>query len=202
MDTSRTALSVTTLVFFWLPAFTILMVTGLFSAIGYSFGLVFLTLGLISSVAYIAALNYLRRFSRHWYLGLPLALALIAGTACAFLAVTVIPTLATPGVFPGTLITNSGTAALLCLAPCSLLLFISLSSGGERNDVITGAAIVSALVSLVSVAMLLDMALSALNLSAQMMFRHPLGEGMMILYGMGTMITGILFLMVVRRLPE
>ena len=202
MDTARTALAVTTLVFFWLPVFTILMVTGLFSAIGYSLGLIFLIVGIISSVGYIGALNYLRRISKHWYLGLPLAIALIAGTVCAFLAVSVIPDLTTPGVFPGPLITHSGTVALLSLAPCSLLLFIALSSAGERNDVIAGTAVVTSLVSLISVALLLDMALYALNLSAQMMFRHPFGEGMMILYGMGTMIIGILFLMVVRRLPD
>jgi hypothetical protein len=197
----RSALSATALVFFWLPAITALVITGFFSAIGYSFGLVFLILGLISSVGCIGALNYLRRFSRHWYMGLPLAAALITGTVCAFLAVTVIPALATPGGFPGMLITGSGTVALLCLAPCSILLFVSLSSVGERNDLIA-TALVSGFVSLVSAAMLLDKAFFALNLSAQEMFRHPMGEAMMIFYGMGTTIIGILLLMVVRRLPE
>lgn len=197
----RSALSATALVFFWLPAVTALVVTGFFSVISYSFSLVFLTLGIISSVGYIGALNYLRQFSRHWYMGLPLAAALITVTVCAFLAVTVIPALATPGVFPGMLITGSGTVALLCLAPCSILLFVLLSSVGERNDLIT-IAVVSGFVSLVSVAMLLDMASFAMNLFAQAMFRHPIREAMMILYGMGTTIIGILLLMVVRRLPE
>lgn len=199
MRSIRAALAATSAVYFWLPVLTILIATGMFSVLLFSFDLVFIVLGLISSAGWIAALNTLRKISDRWYLGLPLACVLVAGTAFAALAFATIPALIMPGDPSSLFLASSGVAALLCIAPCTVLLSSLLSSLGEHKDFALGIALLSGLVSLISLALLVDMATSAAGFSSQPVFQHPLWEGMMILYGLGSAVTGVLLLMAAMR---
>ena len=199
MGTLRPALAATAAVYFWLPVLALLIATHMFSVPGYSFDLIFLTLGIISSTGCIVALNTLRRDSPRRYLGLPLACVLVAGTLYAALAFATIPALVMAGDPYSLFLTGSGIVALLCIAPCTVLLSLLLSSFREQQDLAIGTAILSGLVSLISLALLVDMATSATGLSSQQVFTHPLWEGMMILYGLGSALIGILLLMAAMR---
>jgi hypothetical protein len=201
MDRFTPALAVTSAVFFWLPAVVVLMVTGLFPVLGYSFGLVFLVLGIISSAGFAGTLYGLWRTSGHWYPGLPLALTLIIGTACALLAVILMPSHTPPDDFSG-IVGNLGQTALLCLAPSAFLFFIGFLLGGQERELLMGAVGISVIVSIISAAMLTDMVFLALKISDQAVFTHPLWEGMIILYGLGTMILGIMVLVIAGRCPS
>lgn len=202
MGTLRPALAATAAVYFWLPVLALLIAIRMFSVLGYSFDFIFLTLGIISSTGCIAALNTLRGISDRWYLGLPLAGVLLAGTACAALAFATIPALVMPGDPYSLFLGNSGVAALLCIAPCTVLLSFLLPSFGEHQDLAMGTAILSGLVSLISLALLVDTVTSATGFSSQQVFPHPLWEGMMILYGLGSAIIGVLILMAAVRSPK
>lgn len=198
MDRFRSSLVATTAVFFWLPVFVVLIIAGIFPGIGYSFGLIFLLLGTISSVGSIFVLNDVRHQSTGWwYYGLPLAIVLGIGTVCS--AITVITV---PGIFPGEslvlLINASGISALLFLAPFTLLFSISLRSIKKLHDKAINTTVVSGFVSILSLVMLIDMASTAVGVVSQQIFRHPFWEGMMILYGMGTVVIGISILIMAR----
>lgn len=201
MDTFRTALAVTATVFFWFPVLAVLMAAGLFSAIGYSFGLVFLVLGSISSAAYGVFLYLLRRQSGRWYYGLPLAAVLLVGTVCAAINVAIIPAVIPPGAIFSILVTASGVSALLLLAPAVLLLAVWLQYGQQQKTA-SGAVMVSGIVSVVSFALLLDSAVFAAGFTSQQLFRHPFWEGIMILYGMGTAVIGMVILILAGKISH
>ena len=201
MGTLRPALAATSAVYFWLPALAILIASRRFSVPGYSFDLVFLMLGLISSAGCIAALNTLRRISDRWYFGLPLACVVVAGTVYAALAFVAIPALVMPGDLYSLFLTGSGIVALLCIAPCTVLLSSLLSSFGEQHNPAIGTAIISGFVSLNSLVLLVDMPTSAAGFLSQKIFLLPLREGMMILYGIGTAILGVMLLIAALRFP-
>jgi hypothetical protein len=75
-------------------------------------------------------------------------------------------------------------------------MLLSLSQQRELNIV---TAILSGLVSMVSLAILLDMAAFTTGITSQQVFKHPFLEGVMILYGLGTTILGIMILMAASR---
>lgn len=199
MDLFRSALAVTTAVFFWLPLLALLIVARMFSVIGYSFDLIFLILGIISSAGWIVSLNALRRISGRWYLGLPLAGVLVAGTIIAATAFAAVPSLVMPGDPYSLFLNGLGSALLLCLAPCTILVAIILSCLRQQRELNIVTAIVSGLISMISLALLLDMAAYATGITSQQVFRHPFLEGVMILYGLGTTILGIMILMAASR---
>jgi hypothetical protein len=202
MDRLKVSLAATSAVFFWLPVALILMVTRLFGTNNYSFGLVFVILGIPSLAGCLITLGILKKNTRLWYLGLPLAATCVTGTVCALYA-TIMPGPAFPAECPGLIIMNTGIAALMLLAPCALLLFIALLQKRIEPVLITGAIGISAVVSLLSVAMLLDMVFVALHLYQQAIFAHPYGEGFLILYGMaGTPAIGVILILAGFRFPD
>jgi hypothetical protein len=199
MDLFRSALAATTAVFFWLPVLALLIVARIFSVMGYSFDLVFLILGIISSAGWIVTLNTLRGISGHWYFGLPLAGVLVAVTANAAAAFAAVPSLVMPGDPFSLFLTGLGIALLLCLAPCTILVAIVFSSFREQRDLNIVTAILSGLVSMIPLGLLLEMVTFATGITSQQVFRHPFFEGVMILYGLGTTILGIMILMAASR---
>jgi hypothetical protein len=202
MDRLKVSLAATSAVFFWLPVALILMVTRLFGTMNYSFGLVFGISGILSSAGYLITLWTLKKNTRLWYLGLPLAVTLLTGTACALYAI-IMPGPAFPVEGPGLIIMNTGIAALMLLAPCALLLFIALLQKREEPVLMKGAIGVSAVVSLLSVAMLVDMISVALHLYQRALFGHPYGEGFLILYGLvGTPAIGVILILAGLRFPD
>jgi drug/metabolite transporter superfamily protein YnfA len=202
MDRLKVSLAATSAVFFWLPVALILMVAGLFGSINYSFGLVFVMLGIPSSVGCVLLLSWLKRTIRLWYLALPLVVTLLAGTACALYA-TAMPGPAFPAEGAGLFVMNAGIAVLMLLAPCALLLFIALLQRREEPVLIKGGIGVSAVVSLFSFAMLFDMVFVALHLYRKAIFSHPLGEGFLILYGMaGTPAIGVILILAGFRFTD
>jgi len=195
----KVSLAATSGVFFWLLVSLALMIAGLFGTMNYSFGLVFFVLGILSSAGYISALNELKKSTRFWYLGLPLALTLITGTTCAFYA-TAMAGPAFPSDGPGFFVMNAGIAALMSLAPSACPLFIVLLQRKKEPELIKAAIGVSAVVSLLSIAMLMDMSFTALHFYQQAVFGHPYGEGFLILYGIvGTPSSGIFLLIIAFR---
>lgn len=201
MDSFRAALAATATVFFWLPVLAVLTAAGLFPGIGYSFGLVFLVLGIISSAAYCIFLNILHTYSRHWYYGLPLAVVLVIGTVCAAITVITVPAVVSAGDIISILITALGITALLLLAPAVLLLAVWLRSG-QLYETALGVALVSGIVSVVSFVLILDSAVFAAGFTSQQLFRHPFWEGIMILYGLGTAVIGIVILILARKISR
>jgi hypothetical protein len=202
MDRFRVSLAVTSCVFFWLPVALILMVTRLFGTINYSFGLVFVILGIPSLAGCLITLGILKKNTRLWYLGLPLAATCVIGIVCALYAI-VLPGPVFPAEGPTFFIVNTGIVALMLLAPCALLLFIALLQKREEPVLMNGAIGVSAVVSLLSVAMLLDMVFLALHLYQRALFGHPYGEGFFILYGLaGTPAIGVILILAGFRFPD
>jgi len=60
----------------------------------------------------------------------------------------------------------------------------------------------SGIVSVVSFALLLDSAVFAAGFTSQQLFRHPFWEGIMILYGMGTAVIGMVILILAGKISH
>jgi hypothetical protein len=139
------------------------MIAGLFGTMNYSFGLIFDILGIVTSVGCLAALRDLKNVTQSWHLGLPLAGVLVTGTICALYAVIMLGP-AFPAEVPGLFVMNTGIVALLLLAPCACFLFAALLQSDTERTFIRSAIVISAVVSLLSLAMILDMVFMALQL--------------------------------------
>jgi hypothetical protein len=90
---------------------------------------------------------------------------------------------------------------LLCLVPCTLILFVSFLQAGNNEPLIKAAAGLSLIISILSTAMLLDMVLVALKFFGNPFFQHPFWDGFMIFYGLGNFFLGLLIIMIAVRYP-
>lgn len=202
MDRSTASHITLAMVFFWLPVVLFFALTGLFSAINYSFGLIFLILGILSTAGSVGILYRLRQTSRYWIMCLPLTAALITGTACAFLSMLIAPLQISPGDPAGSAIGTAGIVSLLCLAPGAFCLFIGILKESRNNSREMIAGGVSAVVSILSCAMLADMALAALKITGTAYFRHPFWEGFIMIYGLGNCVIGVMFILIAVSGPD
>jgi len=93
-----------------------------------------------------------------------------------------------------------GHAALLAIAPCSVLFFIAFLPFTKDLNLVQYAIGISAVTSLLSLAMIADAILFAMEIYSPAVFVHPVYEGFFILYGtIGTPWTGIMILAIAFR---
>ncbi|MCK9580593.1 MAG: hypothetical protein M0Q92_09110 [Methanoregula sp.] len=200
MDRFTAALIAVSLVFFWFPICAIVLVGGMRWLPPFSFGAVLVLLAGVPAAGSILCLYELRMYSRLWYLGAALCGLLLVATAVAvlFLVGQIDITFSiTPA---GLAAARIGHAALLGIAPCSVLFFIAFLPFTKDRDLILYAIGISAATSLLSLAMIGDSIFVALGLYYNAVYTHPFYEGFLILYGtLGTPWIGIMILAIAFR---
>lgn len=200
MDRFTAALIAVSLVFFWFPICALVLAGGMMWLPPVSFGAILVLLAGISAAGSIWCLRELRKFSRLWYLGAALCGVLLIGTVVA--AVFLIGQMdVTFSISPaGQSAARIGQAALLGIAPCSVLFFIAFLPFTKDRNLIQYAIGISAATSLLSLAMIGDSVCMALGLYYNAVFAHPFYEGFLILYGtIGTPWIGIMILVIAFR---
>jgi hypothetical protein len=134
MDRFTATLIAVSLVFFWFPICALVLLGGMTWLPAFSFGTVLVLLAGISAAGSIGCLLELRTYSRFWYLGGALCGVLLIAVAVA--AVFMMGRFdVTFSISPvGQTAARIGQAALLGIAPCSVLFFIAfLPFSKDRN---------------------------------------------------------------------
>jgi len=200
MDRFTSALIAISLVFFWFPICAIVLIGGMMWLPAFSFGAVLVLLAGISAAGSIGCLQELKKYSRLWYLGAALCgvLLILVTVAVIFLIGQIDVTFSvTPA---GQSAARIGQAALLGIAPCSVLFFMTFIPFTKDRNLIQYAIGISAATSLLSLAMIGDSIFVALGLYYNAVFAHPFYEGFLILYGtIGTPWIGIMVLVIAFR---
>jgi hypothetical protein len=200
MDRFTAANIALSLVFFWFPLCALVLIGGMLVLPGFSLGVALLLLAGISAGGCAVCLPELRKYSRLWYLGIPLCcvLVLAALVAVVFLIGQIDITFSISPA--GQMATRIGQAALLAIAPGAVLFFIAFLPFAKDQNLIQYAIGISAATSLLSLAMIADAILSALQVYNPAVFVHPFFEGLLILYGtLGTPWIGIMILVIAFR---
>lgn len=201
MNWFQTALSATSVVFFWFFAFFGLMICGVFGF--FPFSILMILFGLISFAGCIGVIRYLERHSPHWFLAFPLAVVLAGGiiSASHYILVNIQEKSPLDVVSVGT--DAWGIAFLLTLAPCAFSLLIACSPIVEDRQFFRFSLILTGIIALFSLVLLGDMLCVALSFTGSAYFVHPLWEGYLLLYGIiGSPVIGILLALTARYLPS